>query len=95
MRLAGAARQPRQPKPLLAHQLPVDAAPPQAPHTSSSPARIANVREGSHVVVPTKSGSQAGRQGIGNKAIERWLGRPPSVMKEQRIWPLGNKRLHH
>jgi hypothetical protein len=87
MRPAGAARQPRQPKPLLMLQLPVDAAPPQAPHVSSSPACIANVQERPRVAVTAKSGGRAGHVGSGGKARGRWFGLPPSVVQEQRVRP--------
>jgi hypothetical protein len=86
-RPAGAACQPCQPKPSLALQLPVDAAPSRAPHASSSPARIANVQERPRVAVAAKSGGRAGRGGGGGEATGRWFGLPPSVVQEQRICP--------
>ncbi len=84
---ASAARQPCWPKPLLALQLPVDAAPLQALHASSSPACIANKQEWPCVAVAAKSGGQAGRGGGGSKATGKWFGLPPSVMQEQCVWP--------
>ncbi len=77
---AVAAYQPRQPKPLLALQLPVNGDPPQAPYTSSNPACIANMQEQPHVAVAAKSGGQVGRGGGSSKATGRWFGLLPSVM---------------
>jgi hypothetical protein len=74
------------PKPSLALQLPVDAAPLQAPHTSSSPACIANVQEQPRVTVAAKSGGQARCGGGGGKAIGRWFGQPPSIGQAQCIY---------
>jgi hypothetical protein len=76
------------PKPSLALQLPVDAAPPRAPHTSSSPACIANVQEQPCITVAAKSGRQAGCGGGGGKAMGRLLGRPPSIGQEQCVYTL-------
>jgi hypothetical protein len=62
---------PCRPKPSLALQLPVVAAPPRAPRASSSPARIANMQERPHIAVAVKSGGQARRGGSGSKATGR------------------------
>jgi hypothetical protein len=78
---AGAACQPCRPK--LALQLPVDAAPQQALHASSSPAHIANVQEQPCFAVVAKSGGQAGCGGGGSNAIGRWFGWLPSIGQEQ------------
>jgi hypothetical protein len=86
-RPAGTACQPCQPKPSLTLQLPVNAAPPRAPHASSSPACIANVQERPPVAVAAKFGGQVGRGGSGGEATGRWFGLPPSVVQEQRVHP--------
>ncbi len=86
-RPASTAPQPRRPKPSLALQLPVNNAPPGAPHASSSPARIADVQERPSVVVAAKSGRQVGHGGGGGKAIGRWFGLLPSCVREQRVRP--------
>jgi hypothetical protein len=82
-----AACQLCRPKPLLALQLPANAAPLQASRASSSPACIANVQERPCVAVAAKSGRQAGHGGGGGKATGRWFGLPLSVMQEQHIQP--------
>jgi hypothetical protein len=94
-RPAGAACLPRWPKPFLALQLPVDAAPPKAPCASSSPAHIADVQERHHIAVAAKSGGRAGCGGGGGNATGRWCGLPPSIVQEQRFLPSGDEQPPH
>jgi hypothetical protein len=86
MHPAGAACQLCWPKPLLALQLPVNAAPTQVPRASSSPACIANLQEQPPVGVAAMSGGQARCGGGSSNAIGRWSGRPPSIGKEQCVY---------